>query len=168
MDRSRLDLPGAYYVGLFDAAGVRLYPGEAEVTIILGDDELTVALPLDDGAPDGEAMAAARSVLAQLGELDRHAARSLLARRLALWRGCAALAADRRARQCPLLLPAGIGERRAGRRLPPGGGRLGADRPGSAVPGRASGPLRVRARLRLAARCDRAARDTPNHEKRGR
>jgi hypothetical protein len=77
MDRSRLDLPGAYYVGLFDAAGVRLYPGEAEVTIILDNDELTVAVPLDDGAPDGEAMAAARSVLAQLGELDRHAARFL-------------------------------------------------------------------------------------------
>lgn len=71
----RLAQPGAYYVALFDAASPRLYPGEAEFTLDLDGEELTITVPRDDeGEPDGAAREAARSVLAQLGDLDRQAA----------------------------------------------------------------------------------------------
>ena len=74
MAEHRFARPAAYYVAAFDAAVPRLYPGEAEVEIELDGDELTITLPLDDGEPDGEARLTARSVLGQLGELDRQAA----------------------------------------------------------------------------------------------
>ena len=67
------------YAELFDLAVPRFYPREAEIVIDLDGEELTISLPVADGEPDGEASATARSVLLELGELDRQAAAFLFA-----------------------------------------------------------------------------------------
>ena len=78
MGSLRLDAPGSHYVDLFDAAGFRLYPGEAEATFLVHGDELTVALPVEDGAPEPASVEAARAVLAVLPELHDQAVAYLL------------------------------------------------------------------------------------------
>lgn len=75
MDLPRLSRPASDYVAAFDAATPRRYPGEAEFTLDLDADELTVAVPFDEeGEPDARAIGTARSLLADLAELDRQAA----------------------------------------------------------------------------------------------
>ena len=75
----RFTHPTSRYAELFDLAVPRFYPGEAEIVIDLDGEELTISLPVADGEPDGEASATARSVLLELGELDRQAAAFLFA-----------------------------------------------------------------------------------------
>lgn len=74
MGGPRLDAPGPHYVDLFDAAEIRLYGKEAEFTFPAAGDELTLTLPVDDGAPEPASVEAARSALARLPALNAEAA----------------------------------------------------------------------------------------------
>jgi hypothetical protein len=73
MPGSRLAHPSSHYRALFDAAPAKFYPREAEFEIDLDGEALTISVPASERMADAAALDAARSVLAQLGELDGQA-----------------------------------------------------------------------------------------------
>ena len=79
MSAVRLAHPSAHYLALFEAAPIRFYPNEAEIEVALDSDPLTLSLPAEDRVADPDAMAAARSVMARIAELDALASGYLFA-----------------------------------------------------------------------------------------
>ena len=71
--------PSSCYLALFDAAQPKLFNGEAEFTLDLDEDEMTLSLPLAGKVVQPDALEAARSILSQLAELDAAACALLFA-----------------------------------------------------------------------------------------